>query len=163
MRTFKEYINESEWKVADDFINRVEKLFKKDFPNGYFQGYAKKGLGDPHIVIRFGLIENLTDVSNTIRENDPMYHTVMMHSNGDFEGSNIELNPLQGGLYTNPEEGSYMAMKSVKTKMRKGKGNLAKHEKMFKTFFPRLKGIVKDNKDNIYGYEKIDKKYFKGI
>ncbi len=164
MKTFKEYINESEWKVADEFIGRVEKSFKKEFPNGFFRGYAKLGLGEPHISIVFGLIEEQKDTSNSIRQNDPMYHSVMIHSNGDFEADNLELSSLQGGLNTNPEEGSYMAMKNVKTGLRNmKKGSLAKMEKSLDSFFKKLKKIVKDNKENIYGYDKIDKKYFKGM
>jgi len=79
-----------------------------------------------------------------------------MESNGTYEAVN-----LTGSISTKPEEGSYMAMSRVKTPFRKTKGDAKKILKAFETFFPRLKKLVNDNRDNIYKVEEIKDKYFK--
>ena len=132
---------------SQDFCQSIEKEFKKYFPKGFFQCNKKSGIdGKPMYTYSFGLIGNINDVPNKIRGNDPMFHSGLIYIDGDT----LELNPLQGGLHTNPEPGSYLAMGTVKTKMRKTKGDEAKIIKYFGNFFKKLRGIVDENKDNIY-------------
>lgn len=156
MKNFKSFINENALS-PDEFIEKVQESFLKHFPNGYVKIVTDKGLVKGAITAWFGMIGNTKDNTNGIAENDKMRHSFVMFPNKDlsayeFKGS--------GRIYINPEEGSHMAMSSIKT----GMGNnssitldkaLIKMEK----FFSKLSGLMKDNVDNIYGVDKIDKKY----
>ncbi len=136
--------------TPDEFNKSVQDNYKKIFKNGWIQSQTRDSLGEEHIVIKFGLTP-LSAVSHGIIENDPMYHTLFIHGNKDFSKS--ELEAVQSGLMTKPEKGSYLAMKRVKTKLRKTKGDLSKLDKTLNTFFSRLGVLVKDQKQNIHNYE----------
>ena len=152
-----ENLNEASTKEAEAFVQRTEDNFLKNFKNGFIKSRMYKGIGGTNLItFDFGLIANLNDVSHRIRENDPMYHSVMIHC-GDLYEKN-EMEALQSGISTNPPEGSYYAMTSVKTKLRKTKGDLKKLEKTLNTFFGRLKILMKDNQGNLYA--DVEDKYF---
>ena len=161
MITFKELISESnnispeDVQTAQDFFDSLEKMFKKEFPNGFFRAQVANRFGSISMSIRFGL----GHFPNNIEENDPMLHRIMIHCNvseGLADASNMEMSS-GGRLYIKPEEGSYLAMQPVKTKLtdvKKG-GTLAKFEKKMKSWFPKLRKIFEENKENIHGVENI--------
>ena len=132
-----------------DSLDRIEKSYKKVFPNGYFNIGITGSFDKPYMYIKFGLIDNINDVANKIRQNDPMYSSMIGHDISPTEKFTIEM--LQAGLSLNPKAGSYLAMDRVKTSMRKSSGTIEKLEKTLATYFKKLGGIVKDNQDNIYG------------
>jgi hypothetical protein len=161
MIKFSDYVNEAngltpeDEKIAEGFFSNLEDMFKKEFPNGFFRAQVSNSFGSISMAIRFGL----GHFPNNIEENDPMLHRIMIHCNvkeGLAEAENMELSP-NGRLYIKPEEGSYLAMQPVKTKLtavKKG-GNIPKFEKKMKTWFPRLRKVFEENKEDIYGVEKI--------
>ena len=166
MKTFKELLNEGkisdeDQKVAENFFESLEKMFKKEFPNGHFRAQVANNFGGISMSIRFGL----GHFPNNIEENDPMLHRIMIHTNVSerlSEASNMEMDP-NGRLYINPEKGSYLAMQPVKTKLtavKKG-GSLVKFEKKMKSWFPNLRKIFEDNKENIYNVDTIPEKFLK--
>ena len=167
MKKFKDYISEGnvisdeDKKVSQDFFDSLEKMFRKEFPKGFFRARVDNRFGSASMAIRFGL----GHFPNNIEENDPILHRIMIHLNTSEnfkEADNIEFNP-SGVIYVNPDEGSYLAMQSVKTKLTaiKKKGTLDKIEKKMKSWFPRLRKIFDENKENLYGVDKIPNELLK--
>ena len=131
--------------------------FKKVFPNGYVNSYARKGFSNnEHIAIKYGLIEDLSDCSNKIRENDPLHTLHMIWTDND----EFTIDHTHGQLYVNPRE-KYFAMSSVKTKIRNGKSPTS--EKLIAKYIKHFKKVaetVKQNESDIFGRDKINDKYF---
>jgi hypothetical protein len=156
---FTELFTEGEL-TQDDFLVNTEKDFKKEFPNGFFHGIKQNDFGKDYITISLGLIGDKNDVANGIRNNDPMNTTIIIHCNDDC--SNNEMKSLISGLYVKPEEGSFLAMKHIKTGLRKTKGDLNKLQKSLKNYYAKMKKTVKNNKENIINSDKYQK-YLKGM
>jgi len=135
-----------------EIADLIEKSYRKYFPKGLFYS-RKKPLGGSGFTFTLGLIGDKKDVPNGIEHNDPMRHVFMVNLKGD----DFEVTSNHGSLSTNPPKGSHMAMHNVKTKFRKVKGDEKKIVVGMDRFFSRLKSLVKDNKDNIYGGDKIQK------
>lgn len=163
MKSYTEFLNESKdisaekQEEASKLATQLTVIAKKYFPNSYAASNFSKSMSLWSITFQFGLIGDKSDVPNGIRRNDPVDHLFNIY----VTESGYEVSALIGGLATNPEEGSYLAIRNVKTPFRKTKGDVKKIEKTFDTFFKRLKKLVDDNKDNIYGVDKIKDKYFK--
>lgn len=142
----------------EDFIKSVENNFYKHFPNGIIKLTHKLGLGNTyHISATFGMIGNIKDNNGGYHDNDNMRHAFIMFQSAEDVWS---FKTSLGAIYLNPSEGSYNAMDSIRTKMGNNtKITLAKADKKLEKFFKKLVGLMKDNVDNIYGVDKIDKKY----
>lgn len=140
-----------------DLMRQLEASFRKYFPNGFFKATHSKRFGNS-IHVRCGLIKELRDISNSIRENDPMLTDIFMHYN---EAAGVfEVGSSASGLSVNPEPGSYMAMSTVKNPVRKFKtDNEAVIVKKLDQYFAKCRDIVKANWDNIYRGDQIDPKY----
>jgi len=139
----------------EDFCHSVETEFKKHYPESFITCGFYKGIGvAENLHVNFGLFSK-EDWPNTIFENDPMSHKYLGHGGTDT----FELVPLSFNLAVNPSKDSYYAMERVKTGARKKTGDLVALDKYFKNYFKKLKGIVKENKDNIYGDQKVINKY----
>ena len=152
-------MNEGAETSIEDFISTMEADFKKHFPNGYFGVKYSTNLTDS-IGGTFGMIGNIKDNTGGYHENDKMKHGFVMFPL-DAEKT-IWSFKVSGGakVYINPAEGSFNAMDSIKTKMgNNSKITLAKANVKMAKFFKKLSGIMKDNKDNIFGVDKINKKY----
>jgi hypothetical protein len=103
--------------------------------------------------------------------NDPMYHSVIIQWGSNFgqqpktleELPALEFNVLSSGIAINPPKGSFMARGRVKTGLTnvKKNGSLDKFDKKMKTWFPKLRKILDENKDNLYGLDNIDPHYLK--
>jgi len=143
---FKELFTESN----EDFCQNLDKEYKKYFPMGFFSCKKQKALSGDIYNFYFGLIGNPSDVPNKIRQNDPMWHQFLIFIDKN-DSNKLELSPSVGGISIKPEEGSYKAMDRVKTKLRKTKGDHTKIEKYLKGWFKKLHGLMKDQKDNVYG------------
>ena len=157
----EEVANLFDLDTSSMFIDNITNAFRKHFPNGYFWAAEQKGFGGKIISINLGLIHDQKDCANNIRENDPMMHKMIIHGKGDsFNHDKNVFESLTSGLSIDPEPGSFYAMGRVKTKPRKVTGNLDKIEKALVKFFDKLAKTVKENKDKIYGREKLDDKYF---
>lgn len=147
-------------KPASEFqglMDALQSSFLKYFPNGYFRIQHSKRFGNS-IIISLGLIKDQKDVSSNIRENDPMHTNIFLHYN---EATGVfEVGSSSSGLSINPEEGSHMAMGTVKNPVRKFKtDNQDVIIKKLDQYFAKCKEIVKANWDNIYGVDRIDPKY----
>ena len=161
MVNFKTYISEAKEETDIEIKNKlvadIEKEFKSQFPNAWFFGSVRAGLGLPHVSIDFGFV-NKSELTSNILDNDPVHHSFMFHDEGSGKFNAVR---LRGGISINPPEGSYLAMDTVKTKFRKTTGDDKRILKTFKTFFKRLKVLVKDNEQNIYQRKKYSDKYFR--
>ena len=135
----------------------IEDNFKAIFPNGYIHVGVRKSIGNPYLYVDFGLIADIKDVSNNIRQNDPLYTTLMGHDVSDVDVFTLET--LQSGLMCKPKPNTHYAMSAVKTAYRKSKGDIKSYEKKLNTYFKKVAKIVIENKDNIINIEKIDPKY----
>jgi len=164
MKYFKldESVEETNSPEVEKFLSDVETQFLKHFPNGYFQASATKGFGTS-INIYFGLVSEKRDLPSKIRQNDPMWHLIKIWDDGagDFTDKVLRMEALSSRLSINPEPGTNFVMKNVPTKFRKSKGDLVKALKTLTTFFGRLAKLVIANQGNIYGGDKLNKKYFK--
>lgn len=155
-KEFKQELSELSESSDKDLLESIEALHKKSFPKGWFKGRVSKGLGGGHTIsFSFGIVPE-NEVPNKITDNDPGIHQFVIHIKDD----EYEAKFLRGGVYTVPEEGVNLAMQKIKTKFRKSKGSYDKVLKAFTTFFPKMKKIVDDNKDIIYGADRYSKGVF---
>jgi len=148
----------SEGSQYTELMDSIKESFLSQFPNGYIKLQYSKRFGES-IDVFFGLIGNIEHVSNKIRRNDPMGGSILIELN--VRDSEFVVNSPNGGFSLNPEEGSYMAMKSLKFPFRAFKTNdenklLAK----FNEFFAKLKVLAKENRDNFYRSQDIPSQYF---
>lgn len=146
----------SEGSQYTELMDSIKESFLSQFPNGYIKVYYSKRFVES-INIAFGMIGNIEHVSSKIRGNDPMHGLIIVH----LEDGQFKANLANGGFSLNPEEGSYMAMKSLKFPFRAFKTTdenklLAK----FNEFFAKLKVLAKENKDNFYRAQDIPSQYF---
>jgi hypothetical protein len=146
-------------ETSNDLLAEIEALHKKSFPKGWFKGGTRSGLGGGNTIsFSFGIVPE-REVSNKILDNDPGHHKFIIH---EKEGK-YEAKVLHGGLNIDPPEGSNLVMTRVKSKWRKVSGDHKKVVTAFSRFFPKFKGIVKDNKDNIYNADKYSKGLFEEV
>jgi hypothetical protein len=137
-------------------MDQIQSSFLKYFPNGFFKAYHSTNIANS-IHIRVGLIGDISDVSGKIAGNDPMFTsiTIFIEDDGSFRVSSHS-----SGLSINPEEGSHMAMGTVRNPVRKFATD--KPEVIvgkLDQYFAKCKDIVKTNWDNIYRVQDIDPKY----
>jgi hypothetical protein len=158
MKKFSEYIVSEKEITIEEFMDSVEKNFYKHFPNGFINLKYSTNLS-VSITGTFGMIGDVKDQVNKIVQNDKMYHSFIMFLE-DVDAGIWSFKASQSKIYIKPAEGSYNAMDSIKTKMgNNSKITLEKADKKLQKFFKKLSDIMKENKDNIAGVEKIDKKY----
>ena len=150
----------SNYPEADEFLSKMKVQFHKHFPNACFEAKASKSLGAPHMVIYMRLVLDKNELSSGYADNDPMFTSIIIHSNGDdFNGDRLEMEALRSGLSTNPPKGSHYAMGRVKTAIRKSTGNLTKQERALTNYFKKLAKIIIENKEDIFNIEKYSEKY----
>lgn len=146
----------SEGSQYTELMDSIKESFLSQFPNGYIKVYFSRRFTES-INIAFGMIGNIEHVSSKIRGNDPMHGLIIIN----LEDGQFKANLANGGFSLNPDEGSYMAMKSLKYPFRAFKTTdenklLAK----FNEFFAKLKVLAKENKDNFYRSQDIPSQYF---
>jgi len=144
----------------NNFIKQVEKDFHSHFPNGYINiNYGTGGLTE-HISGTFGMIGNLKDNTHGIAGNDKMKHGfIMFPVNKERTLWSFKVSG-SSCIYIKPAPDSYNAMDRIKTKLgNNSKITLDKAEVKFRKFFKKLSDLMKENKQNIFGVEDIDKKY----
>ena len=159
MKTFQTLVKESSispdnLEAGNKFLNNIENMFRKQFPNGYFSGNVSKGFAGLSISFRFGLGYQL----NNIIENDPLLHKVLIFVNNDdiTTADNMEMR-FSGLMYVKPLPNTHYAMSTIKTgtsDMKKG-ASIEKIEKRFKGWFPKLRNIFDENKGNLLDLDKI--------
>lgn len=139
----------------DELKDAITSEFVKRFPNGYANAYISKGLGNPSIVIKLGLLDDAS-LPYGIRNNDPLNTLHMIRETlGGFE-----INNLNSGLSVNPKE-KYLAMSHIKTAIRQAKNLDADNVvKRYKAYFDKLVTIVNENQHDIYGRDRFDDKFF---
>jgi hypothetical protein len=134
-------------KMENDLKLDIRAAYAKHFPNGWLS-FRGSILGGSTWFITFGGLKK-EDIPNGIIQNDPMYTMVSLDKDCVLEF-------VSGALMTNPEPGSYMAMKPVKTKFRKKRAkNPDDALRYLSNYFGKLRAIVDANADNIYGGAKI--------
>ena len=135
----------------------IEAMFKKHFPNGWVKALARNMFGEDAITLSFGLVADTKELTGGYLLNDPLKQGFIVRPGK--KGWTTE--QTQGWLAINPEEGSYNAMGSVKTKFRKTNADTAKTLKAFDKYLTTVKGLVKEHESNIYNRAKYSDKYFK--
>lgn len=153
-----EFVNGRGEMNADDAVlaEKVVSAFKNVFPNGWIR-VSRFSLGRGGFYVSFGLIDDITAMGG-YRENDPMYHSVLV-------------DPIPGGrysadlgncgkVYLKPAPGSFYAMDSVKIGFRKFSGDEKKIVDGFVKYFEKARAVVAENADNVYGRERYHDMFF---
>jgi hypothetical protein len=135
-------------------IEAIVTSFLTKFPNGHHS--VSKAFGGGY-VLGFGLISDLNDVANRIRENDVM-HLMFIISD---KGEQLEVSGINTRLMVKPPIGSYLAMQSLKMGWRDFTTTKENTTKRFDKFFTSALVAVKEqaSADNIYGQARIPAKY----
>lgn len=143
-----------------EFQEKVKSEYLRRFPNGWCNFVSFGSLGG--FYVKFGMISDIKDQSNQIRENDPFQLCFVFH---DADTRADDLGELVGEvksktLYINPVSHFY-AMSRRDIPVRKVKGIPEKIIKSFAIFFDRCYNIVKEEaaNNNIYGQGRFPVKY----
>lgn len=148
---------------AQQFTAKVLENFKKHFPNGYANA-SKFSLGGG-VYFSFGLIGNIEDVENKIRQNDNLSLSLEIHENFKFDTTEeiegkivIESNR---SFFSVKPVNNYFAMSSVKIPFRKINNTPEKALISIEKHFIKAKELIKAEIEieNLYGQHSIDKKY----
>lgn len=148
---------------SKQFQESVISTFKKYFPNGYAH-VSQYALGGG-VHFSFGLISNLDDVSNKIRENDPLrigfgIHEVVKFNSEEEINQKIVIEFGSSHLSTLPVV-KYFAMHSLKIPTRKINNTPEKALLALDKYFQRAKETVQQQaqNNNIYDQQAISAKY----
>jgi hypothetical protein len=142
--------------AADDLGKKIEEAFKKHFPHSLINAKFKAAIY-PSVTVYFSLVQELSQLPNGIRNNDPAY-TIWQVSGFDKDGNgdNLSVTLTMGGSFNiKPEAGSHNAMSSVKLGWR-NKANLTAEKlvQYFDQYAAKSKQVMKANVKNAYGDEK---------
>lgn len=141
-----------------ELAEQLQNVYMKHFPKGRII-VRKQALGDEGFYVTTFLIGEQKDQSNGIWDNDPLLHTFGFEGIGNDQ---FEFTRLRGRLSVNPPEGSHLAMSSLKIAFRKTKGDAKKVVTNFEKYVQKMKKLVKDSGDDVYGRDRYDNKYFEG-
>lgn len=158
MKEYNEYLAEKEESTADmkQLADDIDKLLKRKFPNGNTYARFSGNLTDS-ISVWVGLIGNVRELPSGIAGNDPFGAGFMIFR--DPKGFVVE--SPRSNLNVEPEEGSYMAMGSVKIPFRKVRGDEKKILKAFDRWADKAITTIKKEEKNIYQRDKYSDKYFR--
>lgn len=152
-----------EQHTEETFKAQLESSFRSFFPLGYFRAHFSTGFLTS-ITVRFGLIGEQSDVSNNIRENDPMYHVIIVRGFSDdgVAGQKLEAESAVGGsISVNPPKNSHLAMGREKIGWRKKTDSPEKVLKHFDKYFEKMRKAMKKHESDIYNRKIYPDKYFK--
>lgn len=142
-----------------DFPQTLAKVWMKYFKNGTAR-ISPAALGSDTFFLTFFMIGSKEDQDSNIWENDPLMTRLVVEqiSEGQFA-----VERMQGDLFVKPPEDSHLAMGRVKIAFRKFKGDEKKVTASLDKYVKRARGIFDDNRDNIFGADRIDSKYFESM
>jgi hypothetical protein len=129
----------------DRIINHFQADFKQVFPNSP-TGVTNSVFGLSTRFISFTLAQK-EDYPNSIINNDPLHTSFSLTVNAD---GSYTVEHTQGALYVNPRE-RFIAMSSIKTRLTKKTGNEDQVIKHLTKWINKVKSIVVENKNDIYG------------
>lgn len=137
------------------FALAVKEIYKKHIPNG-FACSRNLCLGDG-ISFNFGLIENINDVANNIRVNDPVSIGMIIH---DWNDQKIEIEFTDSYFYI-PPVSRYFAMSLEKVSSRKINNTPAKALKSLDKYFTKFANELRQAiaAEGIYNQTAIPEKY----
>ena len=130
-----------------DLFDKLETSFKNEFPKSFFRVSKNVSLGDHQPSFSITIALKNQNWPNNIIQNDVMYHVFMVYVGTE---STIITN-LTSGLSTRPDPGSYLAIKTIPTKIRKRTGSQAQIIKHFDQWVKNLKQLVIQHQNNFYG------------
>jgi len=134
-------------------IEQIKESFLSEFPNGWISFSDSNVGGNKTLFIRFGAVPK-DEIPNGIVQNDPLFSILSIESD-------LLIKHCNGSLSIDPKPGSFLAMDRVRTTLRKKK---AKNEedvvKYLKNYFKRVRKIVAENADNVYGRQRYSQDYF---
>lgn len=136
-------------------VNDIHSLLKHKFPNGNISVSSNRVLTES-ISVFVGLVGNVKELTGGIVGNDPLGARFTIFP--DPKGFVVEAQ--LSNLSVEPEEGSYMAMGSVKIPFRKVRGDASKVLKAFERWSDSVIDIVKKEEQNIYKRNQYSDKYF---
>lgn len=150
---------------AKAFQDQVKSLFHSQFPNGYCH-VSKLSLGGG-VHIKGGLINDLSDQVNGIRDNDPMRLSMFIHEGIIFNDESEELGNLVvefegSGISVDPDaDNKHLFCQTRKIPARKIKANAEKTLKRLDTYFKRCKDVVSEEAKagSIIKQDRINSKY----
>jgi len=169
--SIQKYLNESSAGITiKEYINKLEKEIQKIFPKSLASVRLHKGLM-PSIVIVFGIGKDKSEWQNGILRNDPVVHKLSIFfedisENGSLTETDLLPQVLSfdvsiGGRITIKATDGFSAYSSMKTGIRKKKGNPDQIFKHIVNYFKKLKTIWVNNLDKLDDehYKLYGKKY----
>lgn len=144
--------------TVQELMNKFDGIktdYAKLFPNN-FVSFSRPCLGRNNFYVHL-LLQHPKDCYNGIEQNDPMMTMFNITQIGD---DNFVVELINGeSLYVNPVD-RMLAMSRVKCAFRKTTGNHAKVLAAMNKYFAKRKDCINTNRENIYGLNRIDVKYF---
>lgn len=136
---------------AEKYIGGIQSSIKNLFPNSAVKVSGGSGIGSDSIFITFTIGKDKSEWSNGISQNDPMYHSIIIHGivgpDGNINDGKFQTDAGIARLSVKPEEGSYMAFDNIKTGWRKFSLPADKIPARLDKYFKNLKKLAKDNID----------------
>lgn len=134
-----------------DMERVLRTTFKKVFPKGWINVGPSDGTTT---IVSLGLIGGTRSEK---RSYDPMYHVLFL-SKIDTDLYTLELRT--GGIYVRSGSDKNLDLTKLTTRFRKLSGSAETVWSGFSAFLVKLKQLVVDNGQNIYGREHYDDKFF---
>lgn len=140
-------------------VDEMNKIYLKHLPNGYSNMKVTQIVGSPFGSISIGMIKELDDCPNRIRDNDKAKGHYMLH----FYGDTYQLEKNYHSISENPRQ-QYYAMHLEKIPFRKITDKdlskfLAKFEKHIIKFKEQLKDAIDNNR--LYEQKTVKEIYLK--
>jgi len=146
--------------LIEQFKGLLTPIFRKYFPNGFFDVTATALSDGKSIWVKCGIINDLADQTSHIRQNDPLRCTynIQLLPDGLFELSNrngisISVKPRKRNL----------AMSSEKIAFRKSKGGDTKIVVAFERSIKKVRAVFDKvlGEDDLYKQDQLKEKYKK--
>ena len=121
MRNFKDYLSEEDKNpLIAQFQKSLEPIFRKQFPNGFFNVSSTALSDGKSIWVVCGVIDKLADETNHIRQNDPLTFTFNINL---LDEETYELLNRHGISFSVKPKKQFMAMGQEKVSFRKTTGD----------------------------------------
>jgi len=156
MQNFKDYLSEADKNpLIAQFQKTLEPIFRKHFPNGFFNVTSTALSDGKSIWVVCGIIDKLADETNRIRQNDPLTCTFNINF---LDDDTYELLNRHISFAVKPKK-QFMAMGREKVAFRKTTGD----EKKIATAFERSMKKVRAKFDEILKNDDLYKQDLKDI
>lgn len=146
-------------------IQDIKTIYKKLFPNGYFEFYFTTSFwGIATVRIQSGLIDTSSNCPFGIRDNDPGFERILITFYMKGNQLCAEINQTMGGLCLKEPNNAMLAYKTAKNNLRKATIKVdekfgKKLEQKLKKHYTKFRTLVDENKTILLNRNKLEEKY----